>query len=466
MYYLGTDKRGSYAHGEKIKKVRPQESNEYLHNPHKGLATFQHFNGDPLFPCTSWSEAGPLKFEFKKLKPEFHPKHPPSTTAYCRWFWQEAEPREGEYDFSMIENALKVCGLRGQTLQARIMPFGSKNQAQLPSWYREKFKTKLNPGGWYEPDYESADYLRCWGSLHKELGKRFGKNRLLDTYDAGYLGPWGEGNGKMSVRQIKKFAKMYTSCLPSAKVVGEFDGAQLGQIVSLKTGWRANCWGDMRNHGRKVVPDGLGWNHTYDAYPEHIIEAKAAEAWKNGPVLLETCWTPCAWYKEKMPLEYLDFVIQQALALHVTGINTKYSCIPRPYWSRFIAFTESMGYRFVLRYVKFENTLKHGNKFLYNAWIDNTGVAPIYRDLYAFAFRFTQGRKKVVVLSRQDIRKWLPGYSWIKETVALPQGFAKGEITVETAIVEKESLIPKIKFGIKGVGKDGWFRLETVAKRL
>ena len=44
-------------------KVRFQQRREpLLSNPHKGCATFQRFNGDPLNEGTRWSEEGPVSF--------------------------------------------------------------------------------------------------------------------------------------------------------------------------------------------------------------------------------------------------------------------------------------------------------------------------------------------------------------------------------------------------------------------
>src|ERR1035437_6725749 len=82
------DGKGVWGKDEKFKKVRPKESNEYFLNPHKGIATFQHFNGDPLFKEDFWTEQGPVAFEMKKKKPEFVKGYSPSTVSYCRWYWR------------------------------------------------------------------------------------------------------------------------------------------------------------------------------------------------------------------------------------------------------------------------------------------------------------------------------------------------------------------------------------------
>jgi hypothetical protein len=45
-------------------RIVPERTDEILVNPGKGFATFQHFNGDPLFPGPR-NEQGPLSFAEK-----------------------------------------------------------------------------------------------------------------------------------------------------------------------------------------------------------------------------------------------------------------------------------------------------------------------------------------------------------------------------------------------------------------
>lgn len=117
------------------RKRRFTESSEpLLTNPHKGCATFQRLNGDPLNPGTQWSEQGPLTFP--PAQTTLAEGCLPCTLAYCRWFWNVIEPERGHYDWSMVERALTTTHERGQSLQVRLMPHGSARQPQLPEWYR------------------------------------------------------------------------------------------------------------------------------------------------------------------------------------------------------------------------------------------------------------------------------------------------------------------------------------------
>ena len=93
----------------------PMPMSAYLASPHRGCCTFQHFNGDALYPGTTWSEEGPTEFP-PPVKMPVVDGYLPTTVAYCRWFWRVIEQEKRRYDFTVIERALETATARGQTL--------------------------------------------------------------------------------------------------------------------------------------------------------------------------------------------------------------------------------------------------------------------------------------------------------------------------------------------------------------
>jgi hypothetical protein len=468
-YY--TKVSGFYSPEEKFKKVRPTESKELILNPHKGFATFQRFNGDPLFGegedrnNLPMDAAGPLEFELIKKEPEFVDGYLPTTVAYCRWFWRVFEPKEGKFNWDMVEKSLKLAEIRGQSLQIRLMPFGSKNQPQLPDWYMKIAPIRKNKTyEVWEPDYDEPTYFKYWSRVIKNFAEKFSNHPNLDTFDIAFIGPWGEGQGDIKDKTVEKFIDMYLELFDRKILLSNIGGYQFIYGIKKGTGWRCDCFGDMRNSGRGVVPDGLGWNHMFDEYPKNIYKAKAYDNWKNAPVVLETCHTPLWWYENDMPLEFIDFIIEQGLKYHCSVFMPKYTRIPNAYREKFIKFADKMGYRFVIRQLKFERKLREKNKFKYEMWIENVGVAPLYKERYALAFKFKQGKKEKIVHSKEDITKWLQGDIWIDEELELNADFEEGEIDIYVGIVDKETNIPKIKFAIEGMKDGGWYFMEKVEK--
>jgi hypothetical protein len=92
------------------------------------------------------------------------------------------------------------------------------------------------------------------------------------------------------------------------------------------------------------------------------------------------------------------------------------------------------------------------------AWIENVGVAPIYRD-YQFALRFKQGDKAEIVPIKSDIRQWMPGDTIIDDSFTVPATLKHGEAAVEIGIIERKSKLPRVLFANTGRQGDGWLAL-------
>jgi hypothetical protein len=145
----GRNWREGYRKDQVVQRVRPEQTSDYLNNPHKGTATFQRFNGDPLIPTLAWCDdlwtapAGANAMEAEGVRswdgpfnPDLHnDRYPPSRVAYCRWAWCILEPEKGKIRFDLIDRALETASARGQTLQLRTQP--QVGPYECPSWYWE-----------------------------------------------------------------------------------------------------------------------------------------------------------------------------------------------------------------------------------------------------------------------------------------------------------------------------------------
>lgn len=422
-------------------------------NPHKGCCTFQRFNGDPLYPGKRWSESGPTSF------PEADRKttegYLPSTVSYCRWFWRTLEPEEGIYDFSFIEQALETATSRNQTLAVRLMAFGAYTQPQIPDWYKANYPCVKHGSGdsmQIVPDHNSPEYLHHWGNVIWEFASRFDKHPALETIDIAFIGPWGEGNGVCSQKRCAEFAELWTTAFPNTPCLALIEGQQLTEGIKRGSGWRCDCFGDSLFPGGPDVPRHLFWNHMYDAYPEALCKANAQNVWQNSPVHLETCGVPMSWYDNDGDI---DFIIKQGLKYHATYFMPKSCRLPEPWMDILSEFSLKIGYNFVLRQVYYSQLVNIKSPFLFTAWIENVGIAPIYRR-YTVAIRFRQtDREFIVRLDDIDIRTWLPGDVWIEKLIPLPEGIQPGPCEIATGLVDKKNQ-PRIRWAVKEHFLDLW----------
>ncbi len=444
-------------------KARPREMTvPLLSNPGKGCATFQRFNGDPLNEGTGWSEEGPLTFPLPRT--DVAAGYLPSTVSYCRWFWDVLEPAPGRLDFSMIEGALAMARARGQSVQVRLMPFGAHGQPQLPGWYRARYRaTPSREHGpekaFLEPDYDSPEYFDRWGRVIAAFARRFDGHPDLESVDIAFIGPWGEGAGNPKPRTVDRFINLYMKVHTKTIVLANTDGLQFAAGVRRGTGWRCDCYGDLRRRGGGNVPSHLGWNHTYEAYPQQVHAAKATDVWRTRPVVFESCATPLTWFQTWFtePGD-LDLVLRQGYKFHVSVFMPKSNLIPREYLQPLAEFCDRIGYRLVLRQVKWGETAKRGGPLPTAWWIENTGVAPLYRRVVP-ALRLVRGRGEAVVPLRDDARTWLPGDAILDRTVTVPRALSAGRAQVFAGLVDPGSRKPVVRFASEGADAAGWLPL-------
>ena len=438
------------------KRFRPTESSEFILNPHKGCATFQRFNGDPLFPGTTWSESGPT--EFPPADREVAEHYLPSTIAYCRWFWDLIQPEPNRFNWDPVEKALETAHDRGQTLQVRLMPHGSHNQPQLPKWYQDRYPTV--PGtkkakSYLAAVYDGTEYIEQWGNVISEFGERFDGHPDLESVDMAYIGPWGEGAGDCSDEAIDIITGIYNKAHPKTPLLAMITGYKMKAGIRAGTGWRCDCFGDLGIWFKPDSSEKHQWNHMYDVYPRAVCESEAQNAWQTAPVVFETCGVPMTWYKKGFDI---NFIVQQGLKYHGSVLMPKSTALPEEWMPILRKFCNDLGYRFVLRQFQHDSRVENGSSLEYGCWIENVGVAPIYRQ-YTFALRFIQGKRNQIFKSSANILEWLPGDVFLHETVDVSEFFEPGHITIQAGLIDPETEVPKVRFAVEESDPEGWVEL-------
>jgi hypothetical protein len=447
---------------EKHWRCRPTESFEYFRNPHKGCATFQHFNGDPLFEGTFWTEEGPTTFPPRQY-PDVAPGYLPSTIAYCRWFWRRFQPAPDRFDWSLIDQALQTAQDRGQTLQVRLMPYGSARQPCIPDWYREVAPviiTETKGTKLTTPDHSSDEFFHIWGNVIREFAARYDGHPDLESFDISHIGPWGEGAAECSEAAMKRMAEHYVSCFTKTPLLAMV-GRQMRPAVALGTGWRCDCFGDQRERGNAEVPHHLAWNHTYNCYPWEVAENGATDAWKNGPVVFETCGVPLGWHRQKQYPYDLDFNLRQGLKYHGSIFMPKSTRIPDEWQKPILDWCRYLGYRFVLREVRYPLQVERGGRFDCDVWIENVGVAPLYHP-YRLVIRIVQEDRAHLVEIDGDLKKWLPGDICLRSRIEMPGTFKQGAAVLQAGIVKPGGKAPAIRFAVKEQDAGGWVQIGKV----
>jgi len=457
--------RNRFGPAEIIQRVRPVESRAYVANPHRGTATFQRFNGDPVTPNGSWDDRhGPTEFRPFSGDPStlVNDRYPHTTLSYCRWAWSDIEPKKGEIRWDVFDGTLAAARARGQTVQMRLQP---GNGPFVPAWYWA-IVARMDPATGNAThrmiDYNDPLYLEHWGDIIRALGARYDGHPNLESFDIAYGGPCGETGGNCTPETAHALVEIYLASFRQTQLLSMLgtEGCAYGTRVTKRPlGWRTDCLGDVHADGQGVVPDRLCWNHMYDAYPMEVENCGVRDAWRQAPITLETCWTVPHWYEQKWDL---DFILEQALRYRPSIFMPKSAYFPEEWRAKLDTFDLRLGYRFVLRQMILPLEARPGQTFEVQAFLDNIGVAPIYRP-YKLAWRFTQGATERVVESAQDIRTWMPDQpTWFRETIVLPVGFDLGEVVVSVGIIDPVTRRPVVRFAIGEVAPDGWHPLTSM----
>jgi len=453
--------RNQFGPDETIQRVRPHENKGYLANPHRGTATFQRFNGDPVTPNWTWDDRhGPTAFAPFAGDPATlaADRYPRTTLSYCRWAWGDLEPKKGAFRWEVIDGALAAARARGQTLQMRLQPF--LGASCMPDWYWDTgaaIDSAASTSGRRIPDHNDPRYLQHFGDTIRMLGARYDGHPDLESFDIAYGGSCGETGGNSTPETAHALIDVFLASFrktPLLSLLGT-EGCIYGQRVSYRPlGWRTDCFGDIHFDGQGYVPDRLCWNHMYDAYPESVAQCGLQDAWCHAPVTLETCWTVPYWHERDWDL---DFILDQGLRYHASVFMPKSSFFPEAWREKLDAFDRRLGYRFVLRQLRLPLEAQPGQAFEVQAFLDNIGVAPIYRP-YKLAYRFVQEGVERIVESAQNIRTWMPDrQTYFRETIILPSDLRLGEpAALSVGIVDPVTRRPVVRFAIEETDADGW----------
>ncbi len=433
--------------------IRPVEIQDVLVNPGMGITTFQRFNGQELNPPLTWSESGPVtRLPQAATKPDF----PEASISYCRWYWSVIEPEPGKFRWDIIDLALQEARAHGQTLAIRLMPYSNKDP--LPAWYRNSGARRANKptdkdGDIWQPDFTDPLFLKDWGELVAEAGKRYDGNPTLDSVDISSVGYWGEGwsNYMPPFSFQKPLIDIWLQAFQHTHLLMNFDQPQaLAYGTEHGAGWRLDCLGDMRSKSHS--PEML------DQYPQEVVRAGIQNVWQRSPVSLETCGTPSSWKKNGYNVSY---ILAQALRWHISSLNVKSSPIPPEWQSQFEDFQKKMGYRFILRRLEYPNAVTTGAMMPVHMWWLNAGVAPIYRK-YRLAVELQSASGSTIVQVPADIRKWLPGDAVVDDSLYVPANLASGTYKFRIAMLDPRTQQPVIRFGMQGRQADGWYDMGSL----
>ncbi|MGA2033262.1 MAG: DUF4832 domain-containing protein [Thermoguttaceae bacterium] len=442
--------------------VTPQETDEILANPGMGWETF-----------------GRTSKQDKNL-----PSWIPSTVRYNRWGWGELEPQPGKLNTEFLDKVLKETHDSGQKLAFRVMCCSTyKGRPYHPKWLKDLGGREIiaDHGGTAPlpiPDMDDPIVLKAHLDFIKRLGERYDGHPDIDHLDLGSIGWWGEwhlsGTKKAQLPTLDNRMKVvdaYLAAFKKTPLIMLLNGLECTTYATQHgAGWRCDSLGDLGSFSST-------WNHMKNGYPQWIRATMVQDVWKTAPIAYEPPAAVSEFVEKKWPLRW---IFNYGLACHGSYFNGKSGKLPTDdhFRQEMERFLRRLGYRLVLKELKYPPRVMVGGKLELSMKWQNVGSAPCYKP-YRIAYRFStaNGYSKVIV-GKTTVDHWLPGsidlftpdffkmpndlppgeINTVAESILVPADLPAGPYTLSIAIVDASST-PIVRLGIKGRADDGWYPL-------
>ena len=354
--------------------VHPEDTGEALVNP--GMGWTLHFFSNLLENYGSKLEPSDTLDDWPGL-----------SVIYLRVPWAFLEPKEGEFNWTLLDTPAQRWIAKGKRIAIRVTCSENWMRHATPEWVKAagakgveyQFGAGPKPGGpLWDPDYLDPVFLQKLENFLTAMARRYDGNPNVAFLDIGTFGLWGEGHTLMSStltdaqnlvaaqRHIDLHVKVFKKTLLciSDDVAGHDKPGRDFPIMDY-----ARARGvTMRDDSILVQPPPRSWYH-----------AGMAEAfWPTLPVILEHehyggSKQRGAWGDGSLLLKAVEDYHASYLSIHWwprEELNENRALIER--------INRRLGYRLQLREINWPAEVALGEAFTVKTHWANAGVAPCY----------------------------------------------------------------------------------------
>jgi hypothetical protein len=471
---------------------------EVLGNPHKGWYHHYYDNGTGIYRIGG-DGIGPgdanLPEEFNLIK-----TFPGMDHLYIRLAWSYLEPKEGQFDWHLIDEVVNKYVPLGFGISFRITcretggyP-GSVNEQgsdglcySTPKWVRDAgAKGTVIPLGntvgsvpSWAPDYDDPIFLAKLDNFHVAFAARYDGRPYVRYIDIGSVGDWGEGHTHFSVQKevpnsvLKKHVDLY---------VKHYKKTQLymveGFVVYKKEPLGEGHYITAPAPKVKEIYDyakSKGVAFRSDAFMVDYYMQIATDRWSvTRPYLFEQM------YLTKPIVYELEHYKEGQEMGHFSGLNSsdvnrygysgatfmeKSMELSHPTYIGFHGYVKDWlndnpalsnhlanrcGYWYFIKDAKYSPVLKYISNKLTLTWL-NKGVAPAY-NRYALILHFvgSQISFNVEITDSGNLR-WMPNgqYYTHEYEYDIPSGIPPGMYNLSLKLYDKESTTKTVQVALK-----------------
>ena len=355
--------------------VHPTDTGVALVNP--GMGWTFHFYSNLIENYGSKLEASDTLDDWPGL-----------AVIYLRVPWSFLEPREGEFNWALLDTPAQRWIGRGRQIALRVTCSESWLRWATPRWVADagaegvdfNFGQGPAPGGrLWDPNYLDPVFLEKLDKFLAALARRYDGNSNVAFIDIGSFGMWGEGHTGFSSRldetrtfsAVKRHIDLYVKHFPRTRLCISDDvaGPTKPGRHFREMDYAIAQGVTMRDDSILVQPPPNSWYHA----------EMAQEFWARGPVILEHehyggSKARHAWSGDLL-LKSIEDYHASYMSIHWwprEELNENRTTVAR--------INRRLGYRLQLREMAWPVEVSYGEPFVVETSWANAGVAPCYND--------------------------------------------------------------------------------------
>lgn len=402
------------------------------------------------------------------------PYSQPHSLVYVNVTWKELEPTKGVFNWSGIEidNKFDYWYTNGKKIILRIVSDypGSSLHTDIPDWlYNEMSQDGTNysfsEGQGFSPNYNNYVFGTNHQRMISALAQRYDADPRIAFIQLGSLGHWGEWHTWPW--------SPFTGVFPGLDIQNEYIQNYLdsfsNKIISVRrplsiarnnlTGLFNDMFGDQY-----ATNEFISWfNYGYADAQSKNIHPRMSDFWKYAPSTGEFGYGNAAYYLEASTI---NETLRQVRESHTSWLGPcspaalAAGCQQQP---NLDAMLKTMGYRFVLESITYENQAKQGSNLQINMVWNNKGVAPFYYN-WPLELSLSDSNGNIVArnTTSEDIRTWLPGVKNISQSLNIPSDLANGTYSICVSILDPATNNPGVMLAIGNKRNDGRYTLGSL----
>src|SRR2546428_49958 len=393
---------------------------------------------------------GPEYYGGEQSPPDF-----PLIQYSKRLCWNDFEPAEGQYNYSIVDNGAATAKAYGGSFGWRVMPINGSDNNCLPDYL------KAVVGG-PVPDFNNPYYLQRVQAMVTAFAQRYNNDPRVDVLDMSYYGCWGEwnescadfGNNAMTEANKQKLIDIQLQAFSNKRfVMLTNDQVALNYALNAqrlkRTGIRIDCLGTSSIGGARQNLDSNPTEHNQ---------------WQIAPLFFEFCRSV-----------NFALAVQDVKKYHASLIGdgdgnlqdfNSYNATDQ---GNIIHALKESGYRFELNALTISTQLTAGTPFTVISRWTNVNTAPAYIPWHVMIqLRNASGNIVWQGISQLDLTKPFSIASLgndtktSADTFTLPNTVAKGSYNVYVQILDAGNYYPPLALANTGKLRDGSYCLGTI----